>query len=75
MWAEYKRIIRPKGAIVLTARCPFDKALGMSNLRAFSIHFVNKRQPYPNEPSRCAAHTPTFLLLTEYRARLPATQS
>ena len=32
LWAEYKRIIRPKGAIVLTARCPFDKALGMSNL-------------------------------------------
>jgi len=32
LWAEYKRIIRPKGAIILTARCPFDKVLGMSNL-------------------------------------------
>jgi site-specific DNA-methyltransferase (adenine-specific) len=32
LWSEYKRIIKPKGAIVLTARCPFDKVLGMSNL-------------------------------------------
>jgi len=32
LWAEYKRIIKPKGAIVLTARCPFDKVLGTSNL-------------------------------------------
>src|ERR1035438_4338663 len=31
LWAEYKRIIKPKGAIILTARCPFDKVLGMSN--------------------------------------------
>ncbi len=31
LWAEYKRLIRPKGAIILTARCPFDKLLGMSN--------------------------------------------
>jgi site-specific DNA-methyltransferase (adenine-specific) len=31
MWGEFKRVIKPKGAIVLTARCPFDKALGMSN--------------------------------------------
>lgn len=32
LWAEYKRIIRPCRAIVLTARCPFDKVLGMSNI-------------------------------------------
>ncbi|HEX3822677.1 MAG TPA: site-specific DNA-methyltransferase [Candidatus Sulfotelmatobacter sp.] len=31
LWAEYKRVIKPRGAIVLTARCPFDKLLGMSN--------------------------------------------
>lgn len=32
LWSEYKRIIKPKRAIVLTARCPFDKVLAMSNL-------------------------------------------
>jgi site-specific DNA-methyltransferase (adenine-specific) len=31
LWKEYKRIIRPHRAIVLTAQCPFDKLLGMSN--------------------------------------------
>ncbi|HZR18556.1 MAG TPA: site-specific DNA-methyltransferase [Verrucomicrobiae bacterium] len=31
LWREYKRIIRPGGAILLTAQCPFDKLLGMSN--------------------------------------------
>lgn len=31
LWAEYKRIC--KGAIVLTAASPFDKVLGVSNLR------------------------------------------
>lgn len=31
LWTEYKRIIRPGGVIALTAQCPFDKKLGMSN--------------------------------------------
>ncbi|HEX4134610.1 MAG TPA: site-specific DNA-methyltransferase [Bryobacteraceae bacterium] len=31
LWSEYRRIIRHKRAIALTARCPFDKRLGMSN--------------------------------------------
>ncbi len=31
LWAEYKRLIRPRGAVVLTAQCPFDKLLGQSN--------------------------------------------
>jgi site-specific DNA-methyltransferase (adenine-specific) len=31
LWQAYKRLIRPRGAIVLTAQCPFDKVLGMSN--------------------------------------------
>jgi len=30
LWKEYKRICR--GAIVLTAQCPFDKTLGASNI-------------------------------------------
>lgn len=31
LWPAYKRLIRPHPAIVLTAQCPFDKHLGMSN--------------------------------------------
>lgn len=31
LWVEYKRVIRPGGAVLLTAQCPFDKRLGMSN--------------------------------------------
>jgi site-specific DNA-methyltransferase (adenine-specific) len=31
LWQQYKRIIRPSRAIVLTAQCPFDKLLGLSN--------------------------------------------
>ena len=32
MWEQYKRIIRPNGAIVLTAQLPFSITLGASNL-------------------------------------------
>ncbi len=31
LWQQYKRLIRPSRAIVLTAQCPFDKVLGLSN--------------------------------------------
>jgi len=31
MWNQYRQLIRPRGVIALTARCPFDKLLGMSN--------------------------------------------
>lgn len=32
LWSEWRRIITPRGAIVLFAQCPFDKVLGNSNL-------------------------------------------
>ena len=32
LWEQYKRIIKPNGAIVLFAQTPFDKLLGCSNL-------------------------------------------
>jgi site-specific DNA-methyltransferase (adenine-specific) len=32
MWEQYKRIIKPNGAIVLTAQIPFNIVLGASNL-------------------------------------------
>ena len=33
LWKQYERIIKDNGAIVLTAQTPFDKVLGVSNLR------------------------------------------
>lgn len=38
MWSEYRRIC--KGAIVLTAQTPFDKALGASNLEMLRYEWV-----------------------------------
>lgn len=32
MWEQYKRIIKPNGAVLLFAQTPFDKVLGCSNL-------------------------------------------
>ena len=35
LWREYKRLIKPRGAIVLTASQPFTSALVMSNVKGF----------------------------------------
>jgi site-specific DNA-methyltransferase (adenine-specific) len=40
LWAEYKRLIRPGGAVLLTAQCPFDKVLGMSNRRWLRYEWI-----------------------------------
>lgn len=40
MWAQYKRIIRRGGAIVLTAQAPFDKVLATSNLKWFRHEWI-----------------------------------
>src|SRR5690242_16519362 len=32
LWSEYRRVVKPEGAIVLTASNPFTCALGASNL-------------------------------------------
>ena len=46
MWEQLKRIIKPNGAIVMTASQPFTSALVMSNQRAFKYSWVwNKRRP------------------------------
>jgi len=37
LWAEYKRIIKKHGAIVLTASQPFASALVMSNHKVLSM--------------------------------------
>ena len=40
LWAQYKRIIKPNGAIVLTASQPFTSALVMSNPKMFKYEWI-----------------------------------
>lgn len=42
MWVQYRRICR--GAIVLTAQCPFDKVLGASNLRELKYEWIWRKE-------------------------------
>ena len=43
MWAEYKRIIKDRGAIVLTASQPFTSKLVMSNKKMFRHEWIWKK--------------------------------
>src|SRR5690606_2312795 len=40
LWIEYKRIIKPNGAIVLTAAQPFTSVLVTSNLDDFKYEWI-----------------------------------
>ena len=40
LWAAYKRIIKPNGAIVLTASQPFTTALIASNMKMFKYEWI-----------------------------------
>lgn len=40
LWAEYKRIIKPNGAICLTAMQPFTSILVMSNLKWYKCEWI-----------------------------------
>lgn len=40
LWAQYERIIKDNGAIVLTAAAPFDKVLAVSNLKLFRYEWI-----------------------------------
>ncbi len=45
MWEQIKRIIKPNGAIVMTASQPFTSMLVMSNLKMFKYEIIwNKRK-------------------------------
>lgn len=43
LWENYKRIIKDRGAIVLTASQPFTSALVMSNLKMFRYELIWKK--------------------------------
>ena len=40
LWAEYWRVLKPNGVVVLTAQTPFDKMLGMSCLRYLKYEWI-----------------------------------
>jgi len=40
LWAHYKRVIKPNGAILLLAQTPFDKVLGVSNLPMLRYEWI-----------------------------------
>jgi site-specific DNA-methyltransferase (adenine-specific) len=40
LWEQYERIIKDNGAIVLTAQTPFDKVLGVSNLKLLRYEWI-----------------------------------
>ena len=45
LWEQYERIIKPNGAIVLTAREPFTSRLVISNLKGYKHKWIwNKKQ-------------------------------
>jgi len=49
MWTQLKRIVKPNGAIVLTASQPFTSALVMSNVKKFK-HQWRWVKPRPSNP-------------------------
>lgn len=48
LWEQYKRIIKPRGAIVLTASQPFTSKLVMSNLKMFRHEWVWDKKHHSN---------------------------
>lgn len=46
LWEQYNRVIKERGAILLTAQTPFDKVLGVSNLENLRYEWIwDKRLP------------------------------
>ena len=73
MWAELKRVIKPNGAIVMTAMQPFTSVLVCSNLKMFKYQWVwqkeagtgllnAKKQPLRDHEDVCVFYTkqPTY---------------
>ena len=44
LWEQYNRIIKERGAIILTAQTPFDKVLGMSNLKMLKYEWIWEKE-------------------------------
>ncbi len=59
LWEELKRVIKPNGAIVLTASQPFTSMLVMSNLKAFKYELIWKKER-PTNPLLCKKQPPKY---------------
>jgi DNA modification methylase len=44
MWAAVRRVLKPNGAAVMMAQCPFDKVLGASNLRGLRYEWIWRKE-------------------------------
>ena len=44
IWEQYKRIIKDNGAIALFAQTPFDKVLGISNLKMLRYKWIWEKE-------------------------------
>lgn len=44
LWAQYERISKTNTAIVLNAQCPFDKILGVSNLKLLKYEWIWEKE-------------------------------
>ena len=44
LWEQYNRIIKDNGAIVLFAQTPFDKVLGVSNLKMLKYEWIWEKE-------------------------------
>lgn len=44
LWAEYWRVVKSNGAVVLTAQTPFDKVLGVSCLRHLKYEWIWQKE-------------------------------
>lgn len=44
LWEQYERVIKDNGAIVLTAQTPFDKVLGVSNLKLLKYEWIWQKE-------------------------------
>ena len=44
MWEQLRRVLKPNGAAVLMAQCPFDKVLGASNLLGLRYEWIWKKE-------------------------------
>ena len=51
MWEQLKRIIKPNGAIVMTASQPFTSVLGSSNVRDLRYSWIWKKGRPTNFPN------------------------
>lgn len=89
LWAQYKRVIKDNGAIVLTASQPFTSALVMSNIKDFRYCWVwdkkkggnimnLKSQPYKVHEDVCVFSIKPHLyypIMTEQKERTGKTYS